>query len=430
MADLSSCLLKSENLSDLESIESARENLGLGNIATQDSSEISISGGEISGVTINSADTSECEISDSTFSDGEILNSTISGGTITSATFSQGTIDSTTINTPTISGGTISEVTIDNPTITTPTISGGTISRAELDNSTLSNPTISGGTISGISSLAIADGGTGANEKSSAFNNLSPLSAKGDLLVCTGTGNIALSVGANDQVLVADSTSATGVKWATINVNSGSGDSGSTSGGSSGSTSGGNSGDSSVYGWRLLHEINITDTPSELILDHIFDYENFTNYRLAINNLCMSDGETRVHLRMGENINGTTTWSETAAQYIYNTFDYVNSMNRSGSYNATDTSFGLGNTNITYRYRLCPINGYIEIFNTGNTAEDVHLTCHFTCLRKSTDVGFNKVGSWYFMSFYNAYKREISGMKFYPEAGTFTAGRLRLFGMY
>lgn len=363
--DLSSCLLKSANLSDLQSVESARDNLCLGNLSLQNADDITISGGELSGVSI---------------ANGDILESSITNSTIADSSFSKGTITS----------------------------------------SNISDATITGGTISGINSLAISDGGTGANVKSQAFNNLSPLSSKGEILIHNGTENIALPIGSDSQVLAADSTSVTGVKWVSINTNNS----------SNGSDTGGSSSNSNNYGWKLINDISISDAQDELILDKLFEYSNFTNYRLAINNLRMSEYEARVHIRIGENINGETVWSESAAQYIYNTFDYVNSMNRSGSFNATDTSFGLGNSNISYRYRNCPLNGYIEIFNTGNLDEDIHLTCHLTYLRKSSDGARSKVGSWYFMTFVNLNAREISGMKFYTDSGNFTAGRLRLFGLY
>lgn len=48
------------------------------------------------------------------------------------------------------------------------------------------------------------------------FNNLSPLTTKGDLLTHDGTDNVRLPVGSNGQALVADSSTATGLSWTTI----------------------------------------------------------------------------------------------------------------------------------------------------------------------------------------------------------------------
>ncbi|MFV8249094.1 tail fiber domain-containing protein [Bdellovibrio bacteriovorus] len=66
--------------------------------------------------------------------------------------------------------------------------------------------------------LPIANGGTGATTALGAFNALSPLTTKGDLLVRDATNNIRLPVGTNGQVLTADSAVTAGVKWATPNA--------------------------------------------------------------------------------------------------------------------------------------------------------------------------------------------------------------------
>jgi hypothetical protein len=71
------------------------------------------------------------------------------------------------------------------------------------------------GTAAGLSStLAIASGGTGQTSQTAAFDALAPTTTKGDLIVSNGTDNVRLGVGTDAYVLTADSTAASGVKWA------------------------------------------------------------------------------------------------------------------------------------------------------------------------------------------------------------------------
>jgi len=71
------------------------------------------------------------------------------------------------------------------------------------------------GTASNVTgTVAIANGGTGQTTAVNAFDALSPTTTKGDLIVFNGTDNVRVAVGADTFALVADSTAATGVKWA------------------------------------------------------------------------------------------------------------------------------------------------------------------------------------------------------------------------
>lgn len=63
--------------------------------------------------------------------------------------------------------------------------------------------------------LAITNGGSGQTTKQAAFDAISPLTTKGDLIAYSTT-NARLAVGTNNQIVVADSTQTLGVKYATI----------------------------------------------------------------------------------------------------------------------------------------------------------------------------------------------------------------------
>jgi hypothetical protein len=73
---------------------------------------------------------------------------------------------------------------------------------------------ISGNAANVTGTVAIANGGTGQTTASAAFDALSPLTTKGDLLGFTTT-DVRVSVGTNGQVLTADSAQAAGVAWST-----------------------------------------------------------------------------------------------------------------------------------------------------------------------------------------------------------------------
>lgn len=125
-------------------------------------------------------------------------------------------------------GGTYPNFTItsnDQYTGTVTSVGGtGTVNGISLSGTVTSSGNLTlGGTLSGVSlstqvsgTLPIANGGTGQTTAVAAFDALAPTTTKGDLIVNDGSDNIRLAVGTNNYVLTADSTQASGVKWATV----------------------------------------------------------------------------------------------------------------------------------------------------------------------------------------------------------------------
>ena len=107
------------------------------------------------------------------------------------------------------------------PSFTTPIL--GTPQSGNFSTGTFTWPTFNQnttGTASNVTgTVAIANGGTGQTSQTAAFDALSPLTTKGDLIVYNGTDNVRQAVGADGYVLQADSTQTTGVKWAATATN-------------------------------------------------------------------------------------------------------------------------------------------------------------------------------------------------------------------
>lgn len=61
--------------------------------------------------------------------------------------------------------------------------------------------------------IPITYGGTGKNSSTQAFNALSPVIFKGDIIAFDGSNCVRLPVGADGSSLIADSTQADGIKW-------------------------------------------------------------------------------------------------------------------------------------------------------------------------------------------------------------------------
>lgn len=146
-----------------------------------------------------------------------LTNKSISGSTNTLSNIPLGTATGTLAAT---NGGTGVSSTATFPT------SGVIVTEAAAE--TLTNKSISGSTntITNVSlttgvtgTLPIANGGTNGTSATTGFNNLSPITTKGDLITSNGTNNIRLAAGADGTVLSADSTQTSGLKYVTALTN-------------------------------------------------------------------------------------------------------------------------------------------------------------------------------------------------------------------
>lgn len=217
----------------------ARDNLGLGSIATQNANNISVSGGGIT----NTA-----------FSGGTVINldapiAIISGGTgATNAADARtnlglGSIATQNANNISIQGGTITNVdpieitsggTGADNTISARTnlglgsiavqssnaigITGGTITGLSVFGA--ANVSITSGTISGIVDLALADGGTGASDAASARVNLGAASVA--RLVIAGAGlSGGGSLASDITVSIATNSNGYGTRYVSTSAPSG-----------------------------------------------------------------------------------------------------------------------------------------------------------------------------------------------------------------
>jgi len=182
---------RSNNLSDLSSASSARTNLGLGTIATQAASSVSITGGSITGITdlaVADGGTGASNATDARTN----LGVTATGQDTTYAYRANNLSDLASASTARTNLGLGSMAT-----------------------QAANSVSISGGSITGITDLAVADGGTGASNITDARTNLGVPSTTGS--GATGTWNIDILGSANNATTATSATTATNLSGGAAN---------------------------------------------------------------------------------------------------------------------------------------------------------------------------------------------------------------------
>jgi hypothetical protein len=182
---------RSNNLSDLSSASTARTNLGLGTIATQSAASVSITGGSITGIT-------DLAVADGGTGASSALDARTNLGV--TATGQDTTYAYRANNLSDLSSASTARTNLGLGSIAT---------------QAANSVSISGGSITGITDLAVADGGTGASTASDARTNLGVPSNTGS--GATGTWNIDILGSANSATSATSATTATNLAGGAAN---------------------------------------------------------------------------------------------------------------------------------------------------------------------------------------------------------------------
>lgn len=202
--------------------------------------------------------------------------------------------------------------------------------------------------------------------------------AKGDLIVATAADTVSrLAVGSNDQVLTADSTTATGLKWATA----------------------------AAGGMTLISTTTLSG--ASISLDSI--PQTYVDLKVVVLNFRPSTDGAYTRYRFNND--------STASRY-YNSGSYH--VSTATAFNANAGDFGDSTDNTTSQSL-----GEIYIPNYANTSTWKYAITSSINTNEVTTTSFKFTRWW---TTYNQ-TSAISSIQIFPDAGNFSAGTVLLYGV-
>jgi hypothetical protein len=234
----------------------------------------------------------------------------------------------------------------------------GTIAGQDADDVSISgHVNITSGSIDQITALSVTNGGTGASSASAAFQNLSPLTTKGDLLTSDGSSHSQrLPLGTQGQVLTVNTAKTQGLEWLS-------------------------------RPWQIIAQQIVTESCSEIDFIDVFDASKFRHYKLSIQNNTRSPADAQLWLILGTSGQESSPWLTTASDYRWQTFDIRGKTTRTES--TADIGecpyFPLGNSTVSYRSSGGLFHLNIDIWNDGIATHSVAVAAivHYIWLSES-----------------------------------------------